>query len=638
MSTPHVSHDSDSISLAPAVENNHDHSPEKEEKLRKLKKSRKADVWEHFTTFFCPHPKTGARVLRAACKICQASLGATANDGTRHLNDHLKSCVNKRRRDAGQPTLSQDGIENIVAFTYSQNVARKRLVKYIIKKELSFNHIEDPEFESMVKESFCPQFVTFSRHTVRSDIIKVFKDENTKLKQILFEFDGKICLTSDLWTSNQNLGYCSITAYYVDKYWKLQKRIVTFANIDSPHTGDAIASFITEKVQKLDNASSNNTAFGILKTTLLGLPLNGRLSHVRCCCHILNLIVKDGLSDDGFKGSIFHIKEKLGFIFNSTQRYQHFREACIVAGLTPRRLPTDVKHRWNSTYTMLDEALPYYNIIKAYLKDRICLEPVLDSDWLLAGMLRDFLHVFVKATEYFSGAYYTTSNSVINHLYAISVTFQKYRYVEQFMGLVKSMETNFLKYWGKTPTLFGIAYILDPRAKYTALDIMLKNISDNFEYSISGIKCVDTSDSSGDNVATPSTSGHNSAWAFLQTQISNVTGTGSNELQRYLSEPILTDFTKDFDVLAWWRANKQRFPIFSMMARDVLAVPVSIVASESAFSAGRRVLSDYRSRLVPPLVEASVCLKDWFMAEDRNIAIQKEEDIIGLEMEFLSLD
>ncbi|OMP10456.1 putative Zinc finger, BED-type [Corchorus olitorius] len=39
-----------------------------------------------------------------------------------------------------------------------------------------------------------------------------------------------------------------------------------------------------------------------------------------------------------------------------------------------------------------------------------------------------------------------------------------------------------------------------------------------------------------------------------------------------------------FDVLLWWRLNSPRFPALSCLARDLLAVPVSTVASESAFS------------------------------------------------------
>ncbi|KAH9615632.1 hypothetical protein KSS87_014414 [Heliosperma pusillum] len=53
-------------------------------------------------------------------------------------------------------------------------------------------------------------------------------------------------------------------------------------------------------------------------------------------------------------------------------------------------------------------------------------------------------------------------------------------------------------------------------------------------------------------------------------------------------------------------------------ARDVLVVPASTVASESAFSAGGRVLDDKRSRLAPPTVNMCVCKRDWDLAKIRR--------------------
>ena len=56
------------------------------------------------------------------------------------------------------------------------------------------------------------------------------------------------------------------------------------------------------------------------------------------------------------------------------------------------------------------------------------------------------------------------------------------------------------------------------------------------------------------------------------------------------------------DALSWWGINGHRFPIVSRMALDMLAIPLSTVASESAFSAGGRHLDPFRSSLTPKVM------------------------------------
>src|SRR5262249_25455248 len=80
-----------------------------------------------------------------------------------------------------------------------------------------------------------------------------------------------------------------------------------------------------------------------------------------------------------------------------------------------------------------------------------------------------------------------------------------------------------------------------------------------------------------------------------------------------------------FDILKWWKENSRTYPILSTIARDILMVPVSTVASESAFSAGGRTLDEKRQSLSAKMLEQTVLLKDWLAAEKRKQGLMEED-------------
>lgn len=91
---------------------------------------------------------------------------------------------------------------------------------------------------------------------------------------------------------------------------------------------------------------------------------------------------------------------------------------------------------------------------------------------------------------------------------------------------------------------------------------------------------------------------------------------GKNQLDIYLSEATLFCNDAIIDVLQWWKDNHHRFPTLSLMARDLLSIPITTVASESAFSMGSHVLNKYRSRLLSDNVEAVICTRNWIRGYD----------------------
>jgi hypothetical protein len=110
--------------------------------------------------------------------------------------------------------------------------------------------------------------------------------------------------------------------------------------------------------------------------------------------------------------------------------------------------------------------------------------------------------------------------------------------------------------------------------------------------------------------------------------------TPSSELGRYMGSNFLSGLGefKTFDLLAWWKDKENQFPILAAMARDLLTVQASTVASESAFSTSGRIISIRRTRLTPKAVEMSICLKDYLDAAER---IQDKRSLEG-ELEYES--
>ena len=88
-----------------------------------------------------------------------------------------------------------------------------------------------------------------------------------------------------------------------------------------------------------------------------------------------------------------------------------------------------------------------------------------------------------------------------------------------------------------------------------------------------------------------------------------------SQLKQYLDEKNL-DYKIDIDILEYWKKASLQYPTLSLMARDILAIPISTVPSESTFSIAKKVISPMRSSLNPRTIESLICLEDWIYARD----------------------
>ncbi|KAF7814665.1 zinc finger BED domain-containing protein RICESLEEPER 2-like [Senna tora] len=337
------------------------------------------------------------------------------------------------------------------------------------------------------------------------------------------------------------------------------------------------------------------------------------------------------------------------------------------------------KIMWNSTYLMLEHALKFQKVFdrmededdgnNAYFRDDTHrLGPPMTFDWSNAYVFVQFLKVFYTITLRFSGSLYVTSNSCFHDIAHVHTMLQASAvHQDPLIGeMAKKMKLKYDKYWGRPENmnpLLVIGVVLDPKYKFGYVNTTFNDIYDNDpilcesmkkkvkdtlyllydKYSVGVVgEQSEHEEESGDSgavnhpgdlpmpdfvIANPNPKGK---WWSGRTKHPSDQKT---DLDKYLETDAIED-APSFDVLTWWRENATKYKVVSLITRDVLAMPVSTVASESAFSTGGRVLDVFRSSLSPKMTETLICTQNWlspteFNFNDRDFDQYEETDSIA---------
>ncbi|CAL8084749.1 unnamed protein product [Prunus armeniaca] len=571
---------------------------------------RRRKLTSHVWTQFEILPVDPDNKLYAKCMKCGHKYLCDSKYGTGNLKRHLDSCLKSDTRDIGQLLLStSEGSIITRSAKFDPNKFRELLVMAIIKHELPFQFVEYAGIRD-VFNYICADIKLISRNTAKADVLSLYNREKGKLKELLGSISGRVCLTSDLWTSITTDGYLSLTAHFVDANWKLQKRILNFSFMPPPHSGVALC----EKIYKLltswgvekklfcmtlDNASSNDSFVMLLKGQLNlqnALLMNGIFFHIRCCAHILNLIVQDGLKH--IHDSVGKIRESIKYVRGSQGRKQKFLDCAAQVSLDCKKgLRQDVPTRWNSTFLMIDSALYYQRaFLHLQLSDSNYKHSLTEVEWQKLEKLNKFLKVFYDVTCLFSGTKYTTANLYFPQVFVVEDTLRKAKIdQDDFMrSMATQMMEKFDKYWKEYSLILAIA-----------------------AESVVGISSTSNSVRSHvDDMVSKECMNVMKEFDTFESEES-ITSSQKSQLQLYLDEPKI-DRKINLNVLDFWKVNQFRYPELSILARDVLSIPISTVAYEASFSVGGRVLDQYRSALKPENVEALICTRDWIFGDQEN--------------------
>ncbi|KAJ0615719.1 putative ribonuclease H-like superfamily [Helianthus annuus] len=117
---------------------------------------------------------------------------------------------------------------------------REKLAISIIKHNYPFSYVEHEETRN--SHIFLHGYVKFkTRNTAKVDVLKIYEREKMILKDKLEKVTGRICLTSDLWSSITTDGFMALITHYVDENWNLRKKVLNFRVIPPLHSGSILA-------------------------------------------------------------------------------------------------------------------------------------------------------------------------------------------------------------------------------------------------------------------------------------------------------------------------------------------------------------------------------------------------------------
>ncbi|XP_061357916.1 zinc finger BED domain-containing protein RICESLEEPER 2-like [Gastrolobium bilobum] len=597
------------------------------------KKPRKlvSKVWQHFERI--PVNKDGCKI-QAKYKYCDQLYMADSKYGTGNLKRHLDGCVRRDTRDAGQMMLSNQNSSLSLEPKFDHEKFRELLIAAIIMHDLPFQFTEWQGIRALLLYLRADLNI-ITRNTVKADCVKLHKREKDRCLNMLKENTSRASLTSDLWTSLNTDGFICLTAHFVDKSWHLHKRVLNFGFIPPPHTGISLVEKIHTFLKDwgldgnffsitLDNASANDVCVQFLR---------------------------DQLSIGG--GLLCNVRESVKYLKGSQARKQKFLQCGAQSSLASRRgFRQDVPSRWNSTFLMLDSALFYKRaFMHLELSDSNYKYCPSRDEWDRIEKINKFLHAFYDITRVFSKTKHPTANLYFPYVFTAHLTLQKGLKSDDayIVNMAEKMFTKFDKYWSEFSMILAIAVILDPRYKMSFVEwcynklygddgvnestkVKDKLVSLFNEYANDGIR-------NYSSISSTRRAGDGGSETIDETSISatsrdvlsefdtfhEVIVPRKTQLELYLEDPRIDRRNISLDVLSYWKANQFRYPEVAAMARDIFGIPISSVASESAFSVGGRVLDQYQSSLKPDIVEALICTRNWLYGEQEQLAIALEE-------------
>ncbi|XP_027177626.1 zinc finger BED domain-containing protein RICESLEEPER 1-like [Coffea eugenioides] len=368
--------------------------------------------------------------------------------------------------------------------------------------------------------------------------------------------------------------------------------------VDQELEVESKADEMSEKELDLDNLERLKEDFSLRKM----LSIGGKIFLVRCCTHILNLLVQDGLNQ--IVDVIDVVREGIKYMKNSESCLNDFAKIKKQLQLPSKKLILDCPTRWNNTYLMLASALEFRDVFPRYryIDPGFHYVPS-EYEWMKVEEVCKFFGIFYEITNVISVTDYPTANLFLVDLYRIKELLNKktLNFSDHIRFMAESMAQKCDKCWDESNVLMSLGAILDPRYKMVFVNHTFPVIygKDAIPRYIDEIRCIlyDLYNEYVDaHISSHSEEPQREAGKRKHAEITSKPTQGvakklgvnvvigkekfqmivseidkappeKSYLDVYLEESMyVCDANANLDVLGWWKGERWRFPIFQLQS------------------------------------------------------------------------
>nr|GEU59255.1 retrovirus-related Pol polyprotein from transposon TNT 1-94 [Tanacetum cinerariifolium] len=273
------------------------------------------------------------RCIIKAFQVIKSRKGSntTLRNHITHLHCEVIKSQKNQNPKAGQTSMARD--ESV--FGYDPDYIREQFAGLVIQRASQFNHFDHEQTTRVFQNTIQPRYTHVSHSTLKLNAIKLWLAAKQEIIDSFGSINACVNLKTDVWSVPYGVPgfYMCIIAHWIKPdTWQIMKRVISFEEFSSPHTGGALFKMLMKvltnfnlevKVMSitLDNTINNTSAMYKLKLKY-DSPMGGRFYHSRYVAHINNLVLQAGLGVLAIDAIRKSFKTMLKDIFKSSARTQ----------------------------------------------------------------------------------------------------------------------------------------------------------------------------------------------------------------------------------------------------------------------------------------------------------------------------